>query len=119
MNPWLILAGAAGAAAVATGALAAHVADPVAAHRLDVAVRYQMWHALALLGVAWLANGPARRWAVFAGRLFLVGLVLFCGALELSVLIGMEALTAGAPFGGLAFIGGWLALAVAGLRSRT
>lgn len=118
MRWWLVIAGLAGAAAVAVGALAAHVADPQHAARLETAVRYQMWHALALLAVAWLAAGPARRWAVLAGRLFVVGLLLFCGTLQLSVLTGMDAITAGAPVGGIAFILGWLALVVAGLRWR-
>lgn len=119
MRWWLIVAGLAGAAAVAVGALAAHAVDPEDARRLETAVRYQMWHALALLAVDWLAAGPSRRWAVLAGRLFVVGLVLFCGTLQLAVLTGVDALNAGAPFGGIAFILGWLALTVAGLRWRS
>ena len=100
------------------GALAAHAADPAGQHRLEVAVRYQMWHALALLGVAWLATTAARCWANAAGAAFAVGTLLFCGSLYLSVASGSEAVTMAAPFGGTAFIVGWFLLAVAGLRLK-
>ena len=119
MKPWLIIAGLAGALAVALGAMAAHVAEAEAAHRLETAVRYLMWHALALLGVTWLATTGARRWANLAGGLYLSGMVLFCGTLAFSALSGHQALTLLAPAGGLAFIAGWLALALAGLRWRS
>ena len=119
MKPWLIFAGLAGALAVALGAMAAHVAEPEAAHRLETAVRYLMWHALALVGVAWLATTAARRWANLAGGLFLSGMVLFCGTLAFSALGGHQAVTLLAPAGGLSFIAGWLALALAGLRWRS
>lgn len=118
MKTWMIPAGLAGAAAVALGAVAAHVAEPEAAHRLEVAVRYLMWHALALIGVSWLASTAARRWAHGAGVLFAAGMVLFCGSLGLSALTGNQAVTVVAPAGGMAFIAGWLCLAVAGLRLR-
>ena len=117
MRIWLITAGLAGAAAVALGAMAAHVAEPEAAARLETAVRYLMWHALALLGVAWLAGTPVRRWAGLAGALFLAGMVLFCGTLAVSALTGNQTVTMLAPAGGMAFIAGWLALALAGLRA--
>ena len=119
MKIWLIVAGLAGAAAVALGAMAAHVAEPEAAHRLEVAVRYLMWHALALIGVAWLAGTAAFRWARLAGCLFAAGMVLFCGSLVLSATTGNQNITMLAPAGGMAFIAGWLALAIGGLRWRS
>lgn len=118
MRPWLVLAGLAGAVAVALGAMAAHLAEPEDAHRLEVAVRYLMWHALALLGVAWLATGPARRWALISGGLFCTGMVLFSGSLALSVATGIESVTLLAPAGGMAYMAGWLALGLAGLTTR-
>lgn len=119
MKIWLILAGLAGATAVALGAVAAHVAEPEVAQRLETAVRYLMWHALALPGVAWVATTPVRRWAHLAGGLFGAGMLLFCGSLTLSAFTGSQAVTMFAPAGGLAFIAGWLSLAVAGLRWRS
>jgi len=118
MRTWLLAAGLAGATAVALGAVAAHAASPEDVHRLEVAARYLMWHALALLGVAWLATTTARRWATAAGCLFLAGIVLFCGSLALSVALSQDSVAMAAPAGGLSFIAGWLVLAVAGLRSR-
>lgn len=118
MRLWLILAGLDGALAVVAGALAAHAADPAGKERLEVAVRYQMWHAIALLAVAWLATTVARRWANAAGSAFAAGTVLFCGSLYLSVVLASNAVTVVAPIGGTAFILGWLLLAVAGLRSK-
>jgi len=118
MRSWLVIASLAGAVAVALGAMAAHVADPDDARRLEVAVRYLMWHALALLGVAWLATGAARRWASVAGGLFCAGMLLFSGSLALSVATGTESVTLVAPSGGLAYMAGWLALGLAGLTLR-
>ncbi len=118
MKIWLVLAGLAGAAAVALGAMAAHIAEPEAAHRLEVAVRYLMWHALAMVGIAWLAGTAVHRWATLAGCLFATGMVLFCGSLTASAMTGDMGITMLAPAGGMAFIAGWLALAIAGLRWR-
>ena len=69
--------------------------------------------------MAWLATTAARRWANLAGGLFLSGMVLFCGTLAFSALGGHHAITMLAPAGGLSFIAGWLALALAGLRWRS
>ncbi|MGY8995637.1 MAG: DUF423 domain-containing protein [Alphaproteobacteria bacterium] len=115
---FLVVAGLTGALAVALGAVSAHLAEPAMAERLATAVRYLMWHALALLAVAWLCNRPSRRWAVIAGMLFITGQVLFCGSLILSSLTALEGAAIVAPAGGMAFIAGWLCLAVAGWRMR-
>lgn len=115
---FLIVVWLTGAIAVALGAVSAHLAEPVMAERVATAVRYLMWHALALLAVAWLCTGPSRPWAVFAGLLFITGQILFCGSLILSSLALPEGIAVLAPFGGMAFIAGWLSLAWAGLRSK-
>jgi uncharacterized membrane protein YgdD (TMEM256/DUF423 family) len=116
---FLIVAGLSGTLAVALGAVSAHLAEPAMAERLATAVRYLMWHALALLAVAWLCNGSSRPWAVFAGLLFVTGQLLFCGSLILSSLVLPEGIAVLAPFGGLAFIAGWLCLAMAGIRAKS
>ncbi len=113
-----MVAGLTGALAVALGAVSAHLAEPVMAERLATAVRYLMWHALALLAVAWLCNGSSRPWAVFAGLLFITGQILFCGSLILSSLVLPEGIAVLAPIGGMAFIAGWLCLAVAGWKRQ-
>jgi uncharacterized membrane protein YgdD (TMEM256/DUF423 family) len=77
----------------------------------EVGVRYQMYHALALLAVAWAAT----RWpgsAVHgAGWLFIAGTIIFSGTLYLLALAGPRWLGAITPIGGVAFLLGWLLLA--------
>src|SRR3954452_19518345 len=101
--------------AVAAGAFGAHaLKDLVTVDRLAVwetAARYQMYHALGLLLVAYLAGqktaGPAR----VSGWLFVAGTVLFSGSLYALTLSGITWLGAITPLGGVAFIAGWLILA--------
>lgn len=114
MQTWIVFAAVNGAISVALGAYAAHGFDPVAQAReivlLEKAARYQMYHALALLAVAWLASRSSGNRAVrAAGSLFVLGIVLFCGSLCVIALTGL-AVGGVAPFGGMALIGGWLAL---------
>lgn len=126
MRFWIVLAGLNGGAAVAAGAFAAHGfgADGAqAAALVERASDYQMFHALALGLVAVLAGrdpgGVWRWWLHGAGAFFLAGIGLFCGALYANAAgLGLGAM---APFGGTAFVVGWLALAVAGaaLRRKT
>jgi uncharacterized membrane protein YgdD (TMEM256/DUF423 family) len=103
---------------VAAGAFGAHaLRERLAPDMLAVfetGARYQMYHALGLLAVAWAVGrwpGPASA----AGWLFVAGTVLFSGSLYLLALSGQRWLGAVTPFGGLAFIAGWGALAWAGL----
>jgi uncharacterized membrane protein YgdD (TMEM256/DUF423 family) len=77
----------------------------------EVGVRYQMFHALALLAVAWACTrwpGPA---AAAGGWLFVAGTLLFSGSLYLLALTGTRWLGAVTPVGGAAFLAGWLCLA--------
>ncbi len=109
-----------GGLAVAAGAFGAHsLRDLVTPERLSVfetAVRYQMYHALALLAVAWLSERVDGRMASTAGYLFVVGTLIFSGSLYLLVLTGVTWLGAITPLGGVAFIAGWIALAFAAAR---
>jgi uncharacterized membrane protein YgdD (TMEM256/DUF423 family) len=118
---FFIMAGAVSAAiAVIAGAFGAHaLADAVPAARLatfETAARYEMYHALALVLVGLLAERGADRSLRWAGQLFLVGTVLFSGSLYLLVLTETPWLGAITPLGGVAFIAGWLSLAVAAWR---
>ena len=105
---------------VAAGAFGAHaLRDRLPPDMLSVfetAARYQMYHALGLLAVAWAAPrwpGPAGA----AGWLFVTGTVLFCGSLYALVLTGQRWLGAITPLGGFAFILGWAALAWGALNA--
>ena len=76
-----------------------------------IGARYQMYHALGLLAVAWAASrtdGAAPR---RAGWLFVVGTLLFSGSLYLMALTGMRWLGAVTPLGGAAWLAGWGILA--------
>jgi uncharacterized membrane protein YgdD (TMEM256/DUF423 family) len=110
----LLLAGLGGATAVIAGALGAHVSDPAAAETVATAARYQMWHVLALLAVAWLAATRHARLARVAGMLFVAGIVLFSGSLYIQAVTGWQTVTMVTPVGGAAFILGWLVLALSG-----
>ena len=104
---------------VAAGAFGAHaLRERLAPDMLAVfetGARYQMYHALGLLAVAWaVARWPGPAGA--AGWLFVAGTVLFSGSLYLLALTGQRWLGAITPLGGLAFIAGWAALGWAALR---
>jgi len=107
---------------VALGAYAAHAAKgaahPEAARLLQTAVQYQLVHGLGILAVGVLARWGLSAWLVASGALLVSGVVLFCGSLWVLALTA-HSLGPAAPLGGLAFIAGWLALAIHALRIRT
>ena len=115
---WIVAGGLAGLGTVGMAAVGSHVLagklDARGLHWVDLAVQMQGWHALALVlcGVWAARGGPA---AHVAGALFLLGTVLFCGALYVLALAGTS-LGPTAPAGGLCLMAGWAALAVSGLR---
>jgi uncharacterized membrane protein YgdD (TMEM256/DUF423 family) len=114
---FLSLAAATALLAVALGAFGAH---GLRGHLTEVqwatyhtAVDYQMWHALGLglIGLL-IERHPNERVLVKAGGLIFGGIVLFSGSLYLLSLTGARWLGMVTPFGGAAFIGGWLLLAL-------
>ncbi|HUF36432.1 MAG TPA: DUF423 domain-containing protein [Gemmatimonadales bacterium] len=102
---------------VAAGAFGAHALrarlDPGALAVFETGARYQMYHALGLLAVAWAAARWPGGWAERAGWLFAAGTVLFSGSLYALALSGIRWLGAITPLGGLAFLTGWVCLALA------
>jgi len=106
--------------AVAAGAFGAHALEQrIPADRLQIfetAARYQMYHALALIAVAWAATRWTGAIVTVAGWLFVAGIVVFGGTLYGIAFGGPRWLGAITPLGGLAFMGGWTILAVAALR---
>lgn len=123
MNKWLIIAAVFGFLGVALGAFAAHglrtKLEPRAFEIWEVAVRYQMYHALALLAVALLAGRGATPCVTLAGWAFTLGIVVFSGSLYALALTDIKGLGAITPFGGVAFLVGWGALFVAGIKIRS
>jgi uncharacterized membrane protein YgdD (TMEM256/DUF423 family) len=101
---------------VAAGAFGAHAVrgrlTPEYLGVFETAARYQMYHALALLAVAWAITrwpGSLLQWS---GWLFVIGTVLFSGSLYALALTGARWLGAITPLGGAAFLAGWLCLAL-------
>lgn len=107
---------AVGAGAYGSHALRAELAEPLLA-LFETAVRYQMYHALALLVVGVLGNLLPRRAITLAGTLFIAGIVLFSGSLYSLALTGDRPFTLMTPMGGICFIAGWLTLAVSALKA--
>jgi len=101
--------------AVALGAFAAHglksKLEPEMLNIFEVGVRYQMYHALALLAVAWTSTRWPGNSINVAGWLFIAGTIIFSGSLYLLSLTGFRWLGAITPVGGLAFLIGWIILA--------
>ena len=111
------------AAAVALGAFGAHALKPrltpEALALWQTAVNYHAWHALGLLATAALMLQLGERLALrCAAALFAAGIVLFSGSLYALSLGAPRALGAVTPFGGAAFIAGWIALTLGVARRR-
>ena len=118
MDRTFLLVGAiAGFVGVALGAFGAHgLRGRLSVEMLAVfetGVRYQMYHALAILLVA-LAAARLDGWLIRgAGWLFTAGILLFSGSLYALALSGVTILGAITPIGGLAYLAGWACLALA------
>jgi uncharacterized membrane protein YgdD (TMEM256/DUF423 family) len=106
---WSLIGSLAALLGVAAGAFGAHaLKSHIGADRMEifeVAVRYQMYHAIGLIFAGILAAQRAG-WCFFAGTL------LFSGSLYLLVLTDYRWLGAITPFGGALFLLGWLLLAI-------
>ena len=116
------LAGAANAfVAVAAGAFGAHGLRSRVTERMlsvfETGARYQMFHALGLLAVAWLAS-QREGVADAAGWAMLTGVVLFSGSLYAMVLTDQTRLGMVTPLGGVGFLVGWVLFGRAVLALR-
>jgi uncharacterized membrane protein YgdD (TMEM256/DUF423 family) len=105
---------------VAAGAFGAHgLKGRMSAEMLsvfEVGVRYQMYHAFALIAAAWAYAKWPSLLVTTGGWFFVVGTILFCGSLYLLSVSGVRWLGAITPFGGVAFLAGWACLAWAAWR---
>ena len=126
---WIVVAALLGASGVLLGATGAHLlrarlentgvgAEEIAEQTevFDTGVRYQMYHALALCGIGLMARAGNRQSLNVAGTAMVFGVAAFSGCLYAYVLTGIRPLVHVVPLGGVAFIVGWLALAVAAWR---
>ncbi len=121
MERLFVVAGAvSGGLAVAAGAFGAHALrarlPPDLLAVFQTGAQYQLAHALALVASGWMAGRAPGGASVAAGWLFLAGTVLFSGSLYALALSGVRALGTITPFGGVAFLGGWAALAWAAVK---
>jgi len=115
-HPFIIIGAICAALAVAFGAFGAHALkaklEPGALAVFQTGVEYHFYHALGLILIGLLLNSPqAPSGAKTAGWLLLAGIVLFSGSLYALSLSGQRMLGMITPFGGMAFILGWLWLA--------
>ena len=110
-----------GGISVVLGAFASHaLKDRLSANSLaiwETGTKYQMYHALALMLVAILVSRfPDSTLLTLAGYAFIIGTFIFSGSLYALTLTGIKWLGAITPIGGMAFIVGWLCLALATWR---
>lgn len=107
--------------AVVFGAFGAHALraslSPDDLATFEIGVRYQMYHALALMGVAWATTQWESGALPVAGWAFVAGIMIFSGSLYTLVLTGQRWLGAVTPIGGVAFIVGWAIVAWTALRA--
>ena len=114
---FLISGALSGALAVMLGAFGAHaLKSSLSLDLLDTfetAVRYQMYHALALVAAAFAFSryGPSNLLSA-AGLLVISGTLLISGSLYLLAATNIKWLGAITLLGGIAFIAGWLCLAL-------
>ena len=117
-----------GGLAVALGAFGAHglkkIVPAETVQTFQTGVQYQMYHALALLLTGLLYEECSQKFARISGVLFIIGIILFSGSLYL-LTAGKAAETASldnagliTPFGGIAFIAGWIFLSFAVIKNR-
>src|SRR5689334_22850328 len=96
---------------VALGAFGAHglkdILSPEMKAVYETGARYQAYHGLALLAVAYLAGRWNGGWVQGAGWCFTAGIILFSGSLYALSLSGKRFFGAITPLGGLFFLAGW------------
>jgi uncharacterized membrane protein YgdD (TMEM256/DUF423 family) len=116
MNKLLIQSGAIfGALSVAFGAFGAHALKEMLTasnhfETYETAVRYQFYHALALILLGILTKDFPSKFTKYAGNAFLVGIIIFSGSLYAICFTGIKMFGAIAPIGGLSLIIGWVLL---------
>ncbi len=112
---FLVLGALSAAISVALGAAGAHALanlPELTQAWFRTALQYQQFHALGLIAIGLVAVHLRSRWISVAGWLMVAGTLLFSGNLYLRSLADVHALHAVTPYGGGAFILGWMVLAL-------
>ncbi|WP_018611987.1 DUF423 domain-containing protein [Segetibacter koreensis] len=119
---FLQLAAVMGALAVALGAFGAHalkrIVPEAVVNIFETGVRYQFYHVFALAVIGILYRDFSNKWMLWAGNLFIIGIILFSGSLYMLTWLkasskeGLDWVGIITPFGGLAFIAGWVCMFV-------
>jgi uncharacterized membrane protein YgdD (TMEM256/DUF423 family) len=118
---FLIVGAVSALLSVVIGAVAAHIPNEMlqaAMHWFNTGMQYHQFHSLALIAIGLLMLYRPSRWFVAAGWLMIIGTVLFVGNLYLRSMFGIHEFHALTPFGGWAYLGGWLALIVGVVACR-
>ncbi|MBW8333501.1 MAG: DUF423 domain-containing protein [Prolixibacteraceae bacterium] len=120
-NQQILLAGAVFMAlGVLLGAFGAHalkkILSPDMLAVFNTGVEYQFYHALGLLLVGLIGFRIKSKWLNWSGILMIFGILIFSGSLYALSISGIKILGAITPIGGLAFVAGWICLAVALLK---
>jgi uncharacterized membrane protein YgdD (TMEM256/DUF423 family) len=111
----LMLGSVFGLLGVAIGAFGAHALKPILIESgrletFELAVRYQFYHAFALLASGILMNQWPVKFLEYASLFFTGGILFFSGSLYLLCFTGLGVLGAITPIGGVLFIAGWICL---------
>lgn len=118
---WIAIGSLLGMTGVAAGAFGAHAlktrVEPDMLVIFETAARYQMYHAIALVGLGLFASRIDQSMLQVSGFSFLAGTLIFSGTLYALVLTGNRWLGAITPIGGALLIFGWLMLAVVAMRA--
>jgi len=123
MNKYTKIGALAAMLSVVLGAFGAHLLeDRLTADALDVydtGVQYHMFHSVGILLIALLIDRlPSPKLAIWAARLHLIGIILFSGSLYVLAFSGVKILGAITPLGGVAFIAGWICIALAARKGK-
>ncbi|MCE3228004.1 MAG: hypothetical protein K0S32_2555 [Bacteroidetes bacterium] len=133
-NKHLLIIGLLGALAVSLGALGAHwlknqlpggliTVDQL--NGFDTAVKYQMYHTLAMLLVVILKDKLQSKFLSWAYNCFLIGIIMFSGSLyflctrNLYNADFLKFLGPVTPLGGLFFVAGWIFLGISAMKKET
>lgn len=117
---FLILGAINAALSVILGAFGAHGLEGKLSDRMmetfQTGVQYHFYHALGLILVALVADKMSNSFVAYSGWAIFIGIILFSGSLYVLSLTGITKLGIITPFGGLAFIIGWVLLLVAAVK---
>lgn len=118
---FILIAALLGITGVALGAFGAHGLESALEENdrvgtFDTATQYHLVHAVAMLGIAWLAGSYRDRWFVRGGALIALGTIIFSGSLYILAVADLGIMGAVAPIGGTALIAGWGCVAIGAWR---